>query len=177
MASESCADDRKGVGEALTGEHAGQPWSSEINLPVCRPSPVQGKATRGATLARAATRHRGVVEPVHACTLPVREPGDPRNSLAHPGGGRLEKAESRTSSMYVPGESDDLIVPTTRANKVGPKATTERAEGRRSSKGMVLTADHVPDTEPDQACRFSGRATARSPWLCVRSTRAKSRMR
>src|SRR5574342_1304133 len=27
---ESCAGDRKGVGEALTGEHAGQPSGSEI---------------------------------------------------------------------------------------------------------------------------------------------------
>ena len=29
---ESCADGRKSAGEALTGEHAGQPLSSEITL-------------------------------------------------------------------------------------------------------------------------------------------------
>ena len=35
------------------------------------------------------------------------------------GTGRPEKASGRTSGMHVPGESDDLIVPTKRANKVG----------------------------------------------------------
>ena len=58
--------------------------------------------------------------------------------------------------MDVSGESDDPIVPTTRANKVGPKATAESAEGRGSSKGTVLTVDHVPDSEPDKAGRFGG---------------------
>ena len=83
----------------------------------------------------------------------------------------------RTSSMHVRGESDDLIVPTKRANKVGLKATAEPAAGRGSSKGTVLTVDQAPDTAPDQAGRFGGRATACRLRLHGRLTRAKSRMR
>src|SRR5437879_5396465 len=50
LGPQSCADDRKAVGEALAGEHAGQPLSSEITTAVRRPSPDQGKATREAAL-------------------------------------------------------------------------------------------------------------------------------
>jgi len=42
---------------------------------------------------------------------------------------------SRTAGMYVSEESDDLIVPTKRANKAGPRAVAESVEGRRSTKG------------------------------------------
>jgi hypothetical protein len=91
----------------------------------------------------------------------VREPGGPRNSLADHGKGRPEKATSRTSGMHISGESDDLIVPAKRTNKVGLKATAESVEGRGSSKGTVLAVDHAPDSEPDSAGRFGGRATAR----------------
>src|SRR5207249_4525354 len=81
LASESCAEGRKVLGEAWTGEHAGQPSSSESITPVCQLSPDQGKATRGATPTQAAPRHRGVSDPGPAGTLPTREPGDPRNAL------------------------------------------------------------------------------------------------
>ena len=50
LGPESCADDRKVVGEALTGEHAGQPLSSEITTSACRPCPDKGKATPEAPL-------------------------------------------------------------------------------------------------------------------------------
>src|SRR5260370_19748233 len=43
-----------------------------------------------------------------------------------------------------------------------PKAMAESAEGRGSSKGTVLTVDHVPDSEPDQAGRIDRMATART---------------
>ena len=42
---ESCVSFREGAGEALTGAHAGQPLSSEIISPECRPCDVMGKAT------------------------------------------------------------------------------------------------------------------------------------
>ncbi len=42
---ESCACGRKGMGEALTGEHVGWVWSSEITRSACRPCPDKGKAT------------------------------------------------------------------------------------------------------------------------------------
>ena len=42
---ESCAGGGNIAGEALTGAHTGQPLSSEINGPACRPCPDRGKAT------------------------------------------------------------------------------------------------------------------------------------
>ena len=42
---ESCAGHGNMAGEALTREHAGQPLSSEITIPVCRPCTYMGKAT------------------------------------------------------------------------------------------------------------------------------------
>ncbi len=42
---ESCAGHGNMTGEALTRAHVGQPLSSEIISPVCRPCDVMGKAT------------------------------------------------------------------------------------------------------------------------------------
>jgi hypothetical protein len=42
---ESCTGGREAAGEALTGAHAGQPLSSEITIPACRPCAMRGKAT------------------------------------------------------------------------------------------------------------------------------------
>jgi hypothetical protein len=61
----------------LTGENAGQPLTSEITHPGCRPCHLKGKATlRRGVRQRAFRRSRGVLEPVHAWKLYVREPGD-----------------------------------------------------------------------------------------------------
>ena len=50
--------------------------------------------------------------------------------------GRSKKAKSRKVDMHVCGESDGLIVPTKRANKVDAYAlAAESAEGRRATKG------------------------------------------
>ena len=49
LGPESCAFGREAGGEALTGGHAGQPSSSEITTPACRPGPDKGKATPGTT--------------------------------------------------------------------------------------------------------------------------------
>ena len=70
------------------------------------------------------------------------------------GVGRPEKAASPTSGMHVAGESDDLIVPTKRANKAGPMAVAESVEGRGSTKGNARrcvtrrTQSRVPWTAP-----------------------------
>jgi len=45
LGPESCAWVRKDVGEALTGVHTGQVWSSEITTSVSRPCLDMGKAT------------------------------------------------------------------------------------------------------------------------------------
>src|SRR5262249_13964266 len=63
--------------------------------------------------------------------------------------GRSKKAKSRKVDMHVCRESDGLIVPTKRANKVGAYAlAAESAEGRRATKGERTTSALVPDTEP-----------------------------
>ena len=51
--------------------------------------------------------------------------------------GRSEKATSRTVDMHVTEESDDLVVPTKRANKAGTPAA-ESVEERGSTKGNRL---------------------------------------
>jgi hypothetical protein len=57
------------------------------------------------------------------------------------GVGRSKKAKSRNVDMHVCGESDDLVVPTKRANKVGAEAlAAESAEGRRATKGNAPQA-------------------------------------
>src|SRR5262245_2242333 len=55
--------------------------------------------------------------------------------------GRSKKAKGRTVDMHVCGEADGLIVPTTRANKVGAdELAAESAAGRPATKG------HAPQT-------------------------------
>jgi RNA-directed DNA polymerase len=55
--------------------------------------------------------------------------------------GRSKKAKSRTVDMNVCGESDGLIVPTKRANKVSAEAlAAESAEERRTTKGNAPQA-------------------------------------
>ena len=50
---ESCIGAREGVGEALIGVRAGQPWSREITASGCRRRLTRRKATSPAALARA----------------------------------------------------------------------------------------------------------------------------
>src|SRR5215510_15032095 len=65
--------------------------------------------------------------------------------------GRSKKAKGRTVDMHVCGESDGLIVPTKRANKVGADAlAAESAEGRRTTKG------NAPQTH---SCRTQSRGS------------------
>ena len=55
--------------------------------------------------------------------------------------GRSKKAKSRNVDMHVCGESDGLVVPTKRANKVDANAwAAESAEGRRATKGNAPQA-------------------------------------
>jgi hypothetical protein len=96
------------------------------------------------------------------------------------GVGRSKKAKSRNVDMHVCRESDGLIVPTKRANKVGAYAlAAESAEERRATKGNAPQA-HSRRTQ-SRGMRVTGvvaRTTSRIPtsgWPS--STRGKSRMR
>ena len=63
--------------------------------------------------------------------------------------GRSKKAKSRKVDMHVCGESDGLVVPAKRANKVDAYAlAAESAEERRPTKGKRTTSALAPDTEP-----------------------------
>jgi hypothetical protein len=74
---ESCASDGNMAGEALTGVHAGQPLSSEIISPACRPCDVKGEGhTTERRQSQAAHGRCGVEDPAHAWKLFAREPGD-----------------------------------------------------------------------------------------------------
>ncbi len=107
---ESCVSTREGEGEALTGVHAGQPWSREITTPGCRRRRTGRKAIPPAALSQAAGGPCAVEEPVHAWNLHAREPGDPMTALPSEGCGPLGEGVSRTPEMYDHGKSDCPIV-------------------------------------------------------------------
>ena len=120
----------------MTGGHAGQPSSSEITTPACRPGPDKGKATPAAALSEP------FLDAAESKTLSMRGSSmrENRETFGTPvplGAGRSGKAASRTPDMHVPEESDDLVVPTKRANKAGQSAAAESVEGRGSTKGNV----------------------------------------
>lgn len=73
---ESCADSREAVREALTGVHAGQPWSREKGRPSGADTvpAVEGNTNRR-DIASACSTRRGR-RPWHAWTFLAREPGD-----------------------------------------------------------------------------------------------------
>ena len=94
--------------------------------------------------------------------------------------GRSKKAKSRNVDMHVCGESDGLIVPTKRANKVDAYAlAAESAEGRRATKGNAPQA-HSHRTQ-SRGCEHRGCGAYDKPYpnerLAVTLTRGKSRMR
>ena len=60
----------------------------------------------------------------------------PETSALDGGAGRSEKAKSREFDMHVSGESDYLVVPRRRANKVG---------AQRDRGWSALTAEHVEE--------------------------------
>ena len=150
LGPESCAGDRKGVGEALTGENAGQPLSSEIITSASRPCPDRGKATSGAaTSEQLATAAESETLSMRGHSM--RENRETPVTLASDGEvGRSAKAASRAADMHVAGESDDSIVPTKWANKVGQPAAAESVEGRESTKGNIFAVGHVPNTASDR---------------------------
>ena len=94
---ESCASTREGIGEALTGERAGQPLSRESTLlPGADVVPLTEGKTDGRDIASAQTARRGR-RPWHARTLCAREPGDPRSDHRRDAGlVRIGKARSRS---------------------------------------------------------------------------------
>ena len=74
---ESCVDDPRGRGEALTGARAGraiEPRNVQFGVPTLS---EWRKATSTAAVSRGAVGPRVVKEPGHVRNLHAREPGDP----------------------------------------------------------------------------------------------------
>jgi hypothetical protein len=157
---EPCAETGNRLGEALTGAHAGQPWSSEITSPGVptwlaereghirdddntRESPLN--ATESQTLGMRGNSLHGNRETPKASTAPNVHKAD--GAVERP-----EKAHGRTSGMHVFGESDGSIVPQKQANKADLSAA-ESVEGRGPTKGNDLHAGHVPDPAPGKRGR------------------------
>jgi len=75
--SESCADLREEMGEALTGVRAGRPFSREIyNLDGADALGRAWKATPWRASSRARHGLSAVADPAHARTHHARKPGD-----------------------------------------------------------------------------------------------------
>ncbi len=118
---ESCAGGREVAGEALTGAHAGQPWSSEITSIGVPTSCYEGEGNMLDGVRREPTGDAAESKTLSMRGNSMREnrenPGMPLSATMRDG---WRRSIDRTSSVYVSGESDDLIVPTKRVNNVGP---------------------------------------------------------
>jgi len=136
----SCAGDRKGAGEALTGENAGRVLSRESRLASgCRRCQQSRKATRSVLLSRGMDWPCVVEDPAHARKLSAREPGDPTPALGRwPWGTRHESGRSKMA-MNGRGKSD---------RPIGTEETFERGWGRalpeEKGEGRGLTKGNPP---------------------------------
>jgi len=168
-APESCVGGREADGEALTGAHAGQPLSCEINhsgvpTPLTQAEGNTGQGDRG----------ESCTAPAQSKTLRMRGNSlhgnreTPRTPAAEVPAGRSEKAHGRRSDMHVHGESDGSVVPENLSNKgeggwldpCRPEAQpAERGEGREPTKG------NAPQTA---APRTQSRASASNGLAGVR---------
>lgn len=130
---ESCAGGREAAREALTGGNAGQPLSSEITLPGCRPRACDREGNTGATLSSEL-----LPGPAESKTLSMRRHSMDENRetsevpVAGCEAGRSGKTSGRNSDMHVSEESDIGVVPEKAPNKASfPTARRRpRREGR-----------------------------------------------
>jgi RNA-directed DNA polymerase len=136
---ESCVDGRKAGGEALTGAHAGQPWSCAI-IQSGVPTPLseaEGHTGIGAT-------GKPISDPAQSKTLRMR--GNllhgnrevPQAPAADGATGRPEKVVNHTSGTHACGKSDGRVVPEKPSNKGMRPA--EAGEGRRPAEGNSVQA-------------------------------------
>jgi group II intron reverse transcriptase/maturase len=69
-------------------------------------------------------------------------------SWADGGQDRSVKAPRHKADVHALGQSDGLVVPKKRANKIGVPPVAESVEGRGSTKGNAARTLHVPDAAP-----------------------------
>ncbi len=137
---ESCVGDRKGAGEALTGERAGQVLSRESEYGAgCRRGRNTWKATQDTSLWQEVSWPRVVEDPEHARKLLAREPGGPTSALWRwPLGSRREPLGG-TTAMHGCGKSDRPIGTgeATEQKQVGV-LLAEDVEGRGLAEGNLF---------------------------------------
>ena len=93
---ESCAGDREGAGEALTGAHAGRAIElRNHSLGVPTSSRNREGHTNRSDKRELLERHSGVEEPRHVWKLRARKPGDPTDTPIHGDEGRSAKVTNR----------------------------------------------------------------------------------
>jgi hypothetical protein len=88
-------------------------------------------------------------ETLGMCGSSMRENREALQTPTLDGVGRSKKAKSRNVDMHVCGESDGLVVPAKRANKVdGYALAAEVRRGKEVDQGERTTSALAPDTEP-----------------------------
>ena len=128
----SCAGGRKGAGEALTGAHTGQPWSSEITSTGVPTLWCEGEGHLPDDAIRKSSGNAAESQILSMCGNSLRENRETPAIPSTVGGeGRPEKASGPTSGTHVAGESDDPIVPTKRTNKAERSAAESVEKGDR----------------------------------------------
>jgi hypothetical protein len=113
---ESCVRGGNAAGEALTGEHAGQLLSCEINY---FRGPTSLTEAEGNTADGVSASHRRPLRSRRPCACveaPRAEPGRSYRCPSNGGAGRSGKASGRNPDMHACGKSDGRIVPRKRAN-------------------------------------------------------------
>lgn len=135
---ESCVCNREVVGEALTGESAGQPLSCEIqNSSV----PTLLSEAEGYTLDGVKSEPFKDLAQSETLSMHGHSLHGSREVLEVPSvcsEGRLEKATNHTSNMYASRKSDSCVVPEKQPNKTGVIPAAEDVEERQLTKGNAL---------------------------------------
>jgi RNA-directed DNA polymerase len=135
---ESCVCNREVVGEALTGESAGQPLSCEIqNSSV----PTLLSEAEGNTLGGAKSEPYKDLAQSETLSMHGHSLHGSREVLEVPSvysEGRLEKATNHTSNMHASRKSDNCVVPEKQPNKGGATPLAEDVEERQLTKGNAL---------------------------------------
>ena len=127
-------------GVAWASGDAGQPLSSEIKVPVCRPCPDKGKATPSSPPRQGEGGHGGVTEPVHVSKFQAREPGEPegiRDYKSPPKGFKTDRwfnVPDGNDQMNASRKSDGSIIPAKSANKGTSEVSAEWMEERNPAE-------------------------------------------
>lgn len=141
---ESCVDDRKVVGEALTGAHTGQPSSCEIRssgVPTLL-SYAEGHTERGVIGEPSSDSTQS--KTLSMCGNSLHGNREIPVSSVSGATDRSGKGTTLKPDTHDAGKSDDRVVPRKLPNKDGQPTSAEVVEGRRSTEGNLLPTATAP---------------------------------